>query len=83
MVTTRSVTTKINGPKFSHYLIRVHSIRSPNTLAFWFLTIVHILVQLKKKSKLELNRLEVHRKINSLLIKEFEGGLHSLEIKII
>ena len=43
----------------------------------------HILVHLKKNSKLELNRLEVHRKINSLLIKEFEGGLHSLEIKII
>ncbi len=43
----------------------------------------HILVQLKKKSKLELNRLEVHRKINSLLIKEFDSGLHSLEIKII
>ena len=38
---------------------------------------------LKKKSKLELNRLEVHRKINSLLIKEFDSGLHSLEIKII
>ena len=43
----------------------------------------HILVHLKKNSKLELNRLEIHRKINSLLIKEFEGGLHSLEIKII
>ena len=43
----------------------------------------HILVHLKKNSKLELNRLEVHRKINSLLIKEFDSGLHSLEIKII
>ena len=43
----------------------------------------HILVQFKKNSKLELNRLEVHRKINSLLIKEFDSGLHSLEIKII
>ena len=43
----------------------------------------HILVQLKKHSELELNRLEIHRKINSLLIKEFDSGLHSLEIKII
>ena len=43
----------------------------------------HILVQLKKNCKLELNRLEVHRKINSLLSKEFDNGLHSLEIKII
>ena len=43
----------------------------------------HIMVQLKKNSKLELNRLEVHRKINSLLIQEFNSGLHSLEIKII
>ena len=43
----------------------------------------HILVQLKQNSKLELNRLEIHRKINSLLSKEFNSGLHSLEIKII
>ena len=43
----------------------------------------HILVQLKKNSKIELNRLEIHRKINSLLSKEFDSGLHSLEIRII
>ena len=43
----------------------------------------HILVQIKKNCKLELNRLEIHRKINSLLRKEFDSGLHSLEIKII
>ena len=43
----------------------------------------HILVQLKQNSKLELNRLDIHRKINSLLSKEFNSGLHSLEIKII
>ena len=43
----------------------------------------HILVQLKKNSKLELDRLKVHKKINSLLSKEFDVGLHSLEIKII
>ena len=43
----------------------------------------HILVQLKKNPKLELNRLEIHRKINSLLNDEFDSGLHTLEIKII
>ena len=43
----------------------------------------HILVELKKNGKLELNRLDIHRKINSLLIEEFDSGLHSLEIKII
>ena len=43
----------------------------------------HILVQIKKNSKIELNRLETHRKINSLLSEEFNSGLHSLEIKII
>ena len=43
----------------------------------------HIYVQIKKTSNLELSRLEIHRKINSLLIKEFDCGLHSLEIKII
>ena len=43
----------------------------------------HIFVELKKKSQSELNRLEIHRKINFLLSDEFDDGLHSLEIKII
>ncbi|MDC0232353.1 BolA family transcriptional regulator [Pelagibacteraceae bacterium] len=43
----------------------------------------HILVQIKKNCKLELSRLEIHRKINFLLSEEFDSGLHSLEIKII
>ena len=43
----------------------------------------HILVKIKKNCKLGLNRLEIHRKINSLLSKEFDSGLRSLEIKII
>ncbi len=43
----------------------------------------HIFIQINKNSKLKLNRLEIHRKINFLLRKEFESGLHSLEIKII
>ena len=43
----------------------------------------HILIQFNKSSELNLSRLEIHRKINSLLKEEFESGLHSLEIKII
>ena len=43
----------------------------------------HISVQLLKKSKFPVNRLALHRNINSLLKKEFQEGLHSLEIKII
>ena len=43
----------------------------------------HISVELKKKSNFLINRLEVHREINSILSNEFENGLHSLEIKII
>ena len=43
----------------------------------------HISVKLLKNSKFVLNRLEIHRKINSLLSKEFDNGLHSLEINII
>ena len=43
----------------------------------------HISLQLKRKSKIKFNRLEVHRKINSILSEEFKKGLHSLEIKII
>jgi len=43
----------------------------------------HIFVQINKNSKFKLSRLETHRKINYLLIEEFESGMHSLEIKII
>ena len=42
----------------------------------------HITVNLQINSKSKINRLELHRKINSLLKKEFDKGLHSLEIKI-
>ena len=43
----------------------------------------HITIQLKNNDNLKINRLEIHKKINFLLKKEFELGLHSLEIKII
>ncbi len=43
----------------------------------------HIIIELKKKSLLKFSRLDLHRKINSLLSEEFNKGLHSLQIKII
>ena len=42
----------------------------------------HIKIILTKKDKSSLNRLNIHRIINSLLEGEFKTGLHSLEIKI-
>ena len=42
----------------------------------------HIQLLLKRKNQTEINRIEVHRKINNLLREEFKTGLHSLEINI-
>jgi stress-induced morphogen len=42
----------------------------------------HIIIVLKKKFNLDIKRLEIHKKINSLLSKEFKIGLHALQIKI-
>lgn len=42
----------------------------------------HITIKLQINSELKINRLYIHRKINSLLKEEFNTGLHSLEIKI-
>ena len=42
----------------------------------------HMEILLKSKSSKKINRLEVHKKINNLLVKEFDQGLHSIEIKI-
>tara|TARA_B100001057_G_scaffold270393_1_gene270573 strand:+ start:278 stop:532 length:255 start_codon:yes stop_codon:yes gene_type:complete len=42
----------------------------------------HIKIILTKKNKIPVNRLNIHRLINNLLKREFESGLHSLEIKI-
>ena len=41
----------------------------------------HIIIELKKKYNSDINRLEIHKKINTLLSKEFKTGLHSLQIK--
>ena len=43
----------------------------------------HIIIELKKKFNLDFKRLEVHKKINTLLSEEFKTGLHALQIKII
>ena len=43
----------------------------------------HIIIELKKKFNLDIKRLEIHKKINSLLSDEFKLGLHALQIKII
>ena len=43
----------------------------------------HIIIQLNKKFNLDFKRLEIHKKINTLLSKEFKIGLHALQIKII
>ena len=42
----------------------------------------HIIIELKKKINLDIKRLEIHKKIYSLLTEEFKLGLHSLQIKI-
>ena len=42
----------------------------------------HIAILLKKKTKIKISRLEIHKIINSLLKEEFNKGLHALEIKI-
>ena len=43
----------------------------------------HIIIELKKKFNFDIKRLEIHKKINTLLSKEFKTGLHALQIKII
>ncbi len=42
----------------------------------------HLELILKIQRNKKINRLEIHKLINNLLKKEYEMGLHSLEIKI-
>jgi len=43
----------------------------------------HFSITVKSSKLKDLNMIQAHRKINSLLIDEFNKGLHALEIKII
>lgn len=42
----------------------------------------HFKIILKNKEKVNLKKIEIHRKINALLSEEFLNGLHALEINI-
>lgn len=42
----------------------------------------HFCVTLKKPLNSMEKRIEIHRKLNNLLEKEFHNGLHALEIKV-
>ncbi len=42
----------------------------------------HIIIELKKKFDVDIKRLEIHKKINTLLSDEFKIGLHALQINI-
>ena len=42
----------------------------------------HIIIELKKKFNSDIKRLDIHKKINTLLSDEFKIGLHALQIKI-
>ncbi len=43
----------------------------------------HYLVKINSSHFNNLNRIEIHKKINKSLQKEFDLGLHALEIKIL
>ena len=43
----------------------------------------HFIITLKSLKKTYENKLNIHKKVNKLLKKEFSVGLHSLSIKII
>ena len=40
----------------------------------------HFIIYLQKKNKLMLNKITLHRKINNLLKREYQNGMHSLQI---
>lgn len=43
----------------------------------------HFAISVKSDLLKDSNKIEAHRKINSLLSNEFKNGLHALEIKIL
>ncbi len=42
----------------------------------------HLIINLKDLSNSNINKINLHRKINSLIKQEFSRGLHALQIKI-
>tara|TARA_Y100000590_G_C15746227_1_gene1022195 strand:- start:6536 stop:6796 length:261 start_codon:yes stop_codon:yes gene_type:complete len=42
----------------------------------------HFLIIFENLDLINLKRIDIHRKINTLLKEEFDSGLHALEIKI-
>ncbi len=42
----------------------------------------HLIIYLKDLSNSNVSKISLHRKINSLIKKEFSKGLHALQIKI-
>ena len=42
----------------------------------------HLIINLKDLSNRDINKISLHRKINSLIKQEFSNGLHALQIKI-
>lgn len=43
----------------------------------------HYSIKVWSKSFDDMNRIEIHRKINEILKSEFENGLHALSIKVV
>ena len=75
---------KILSKKFNNFLIEIidNSNLHKGHNNFTGNNETHIKIILTKKSKIPINRLNIHRIINNLLEEEFKSGLHSLEIKI-
>ena len=75
---------KILSKKFNNFLLEIidNSNLHKGHNNFTGKEETHIKIILKKKNKISINRLNIHKIINNLLEEEFKSGLHSLEIKI-
>ena len=73
-----------NWPKWEKNVLNIFGEKSSGKthLADIFLS-KHKGIKINSKKKIRENRLLIHRKINNLLKKEFNLGLHALEIKVL
>jgi len=80
----KRIETILNS-SFSNYQIKVsdNSARHKGHNNFDGNQESHFLIVLKSPNKLSESKIVIHRKINDLLRKEYQTGLHALEIKII